>query len=120
MLKTVFIAASVILSVTGIALAANIMQQQRAFGQEAFTAELSGDQVLPPVNTDANGTISIQGNNQSLNYQLALSDISNVTGAHIHFGDEDENGKILVSLFRTESQSMTIKVMLSICKLSNR
>jgi hypothetical protein len=104
MSEIVVIAVLAIASVIGSALAFVAVQQQ-VLGQEAFTAELSGENVLPAVNTDANGTITIQGNNQSLNYQLALNDISNVTGAHIHFGNDDENGKIVVSLLRSNSPS---------------
>ena len=76
----VVIAALVIISIIGSVLTFSVIQQQ-VLGQEAFTAELSGDNELPPVNTDANGTITIQGNNQSLNYQLALSDMKNVTAS---------------------------------------
>ena len=104
MSQIVVIAVLAIAYVIGSALAFVAVQQQ-VLGQEAFTAELSGENVLPAVNTDANGTITIQGNNQSLNYQLALNDISNVTGAHIHFGNDDENGKIVVSLLRSNSPS---------------
>ena len=104
MSQIVVIAVLAIASAIGSALAFVAVQQQ-VLGQEAFTAELSGENVLPTVNTDANGTITIQGNNQSLNYQLALNDISNVTGAHIHFGNDDENGKIVVSLLRSNSPS---------------
>lgn len=104
MSQIVVIAVLAIASAIGSALAFVAVQQQ-VLGQEAFTAELSGENVLPTVNTDANGTIIIQGNNQSLNYQLALNDISNVTGAHIHFGNDDENGKIVVSLLRSNSPS---------------
>ncbi|MGH9979002.1 MAG: CHRD domain-containing protein [Nitrososphaeraceae archaeon] len=57
------------------------------------------------VNTESNGTITIQGNNQSLNYQLALSDMTNITAAHIHFGDDEENGKVVVTLLKSDSQS---------------
>ena len=104
MSQIVVLAVLAIASSIGSALAFVAVQQQ-VLGQEAFTAELSGENVLPTVNTDANGTITIQGNNQSLNYQLALNDISNVTGAHIHFGNDDENGKIVVSLLRSNSPS---------------
>ena len=104
MSQIVVIAVLAIASAIGSALAFVAVQQQ-VLGQEAFTAELSGENVLPTVNTDANGTITIQGNNQSLNYQLALNDISNVTGAHIHFGNDNENGKIVVSLLRSNSPS---------------
>jgi Cu/Zn superoxide dismutase len=95
MSQIVVIAALVFISI-GSVLAISVIQQQ-VLGQQAFTTELSGDNELPPVNTESNGTITIQGSNQSLNYQLALSDMTNVTAAHIHFGDDDENGKVVVT-----------------------
>ena len=101
--KVVF-AALVIISIVGSVFAFGVIQQQ-VLGQETFTAEISGDNELPPVRSDANGTITIQGNNQSLNYQLALSDMANVTGANIHFGTDDENGKVLVTLLKSNSPS---------------
>lgn len=104
MSQIVVIAAFVIISIIGSVLTFSVIQQQ-VLGQEAFTAELTGADVLPPVNTDANGTITVQGNNQSLNYQLALSDMKNVTAAHIHFGNDDENGKVVVPLLETENPS---------------
>ena len=104
MSQIVVIAAFVIISIIGSVLTFSVIQQQ-VLGQEAFTAELSGADELPSVNTDANGTITVQGNNQSLNYQLALSDMKNVTAAHIHFGNDDENGKVVVTLLETENPS---------------
>lgn len=102
MSQIVVIAALVIISIIGSVLAFIAIQQQ-VLGQQAFTAELSGDNELPPVNTESNGTITIQGSNQSLNYQLSLSDMTNVTAAHIHLGAEDENGKVVVTLFNSDS-----------------
>jgi len=67
MSQIVAIAALVIISIIGSVLTFSVTQQQQVSGQEAFTAELSGDDELPPVNTESNGTITIQGNNQSLN-----------------------------------------------------
>lgn len=67
MSQEVIIAALVIVSIIGSVLAINFIEQQQVLGQEVFTAELSGDNELPPVNTEANGTITIHGNNQSHN-----------------------------------------------------
>jgi CHRD domain-containing protein len=103
MSQIVAIDALVIISIIGSALTFSMIPQQ-VLGQ-VFTAELSGDNELPPVNTESNGTITVQGNNQSLNYQLALSDMTNATAAHIHFGDDDENGKIVVTLLKSDSPS---------------
>jgi CHRD domain len=100
--QIVVTAALVIISIIGSVLAFNAIPQQ-VLGQQSFTAELSGDNELPPVNTESNGTITIQGNNQSLNYQLSLSDMTNVTAAHLHLGADDENGKIVVTLLNSNS-----------------
>jgi hypothetical protein len=70
MSQIVVIAALVTISIIGSVLAFGVMKQE-VLGQQAFTSELSGDNELPPVNTESNGTITIQGSNQSLNYQLA-------------------------------------------------
>ena len=72
---------------------------------QTFSAELSGAQELPPVNTNAAGAINITGSNQSIAYRLALSNMTNATVAHIHMGEENENGKIVLTLFKSESPS---------------
>ena len=53
MSQIVVIAALVIISIIGSVLAFSVIQQQ-VVGQQAFTAELSGDDELPPVNTESN------------------------------------------------------------------
>jgi ribosomal protein L12E/L44/L45/RPP1/RPP2 len=72
---------------------------------QAFTAELSGNQELPPVNTIGTGLLNLTGNNQSLAYSLALSNMTNTTSAHINMGAANENGKVIVTLYRSESPS---------------
>ena len=72
---------------------------------QTFFAELGGTQELPPVNTNAAGAINITGSNQSIAYRLALSNMTNATAAHIHMGEENENGKIVLTLFKSESPS---------------
>jgi len=72
---------------------------------QAITAELGGDQELPPVDTIATGLLNLTGNNQSLAYNLALSNMTNATAAHIHTGAENENGKVIVTLYKSESPS---------------
>jgi hypothetical protein len=46
-----------------------LAQEEPESGQtQAFSAELSGNQELPPVNTIATGLLNLTGNNQSLAY----------------------------------------------------
>jgi hypothetical protein len=72
---------------------------------QTFSAELSGAQELPPVNTNAAGAINITGSNQSIAYRFALSNMTNATAAHVHMGEENENGKVVLTLFKSESPS---------------
>jgi hypothetical protein len=59
-----------------------------------FSAVLTGDNEVPPVNTDATGKIKLFANPQqsTLDYQLSISDLNGVvTGAHIHKGSIGTN-----------------------------
>ena len=74
----------------------DVLQSLAASG---YAAELSGDNELPPVNTEASGTFTILGNDQILDYQLNLSGggMTDITGANIRLGDDDEIGKVVVA-----------------------
>jgi hypothetical protein len=43
---------------------------------QSFSADLSGAQELPPVDTNAAGAINVTGSNQSISYRLALSNMT--------------------------------------------
>jgi hypothetical protein len=66
-----------------------------------FTAQLSGAEEVPPVETNARGntvfTLSPDGN--SLNYILIVSNIDRVTQAHIHLAPSGQNGPVVAFLF---------------------
>ena len=66
-----------------------------------FAAELSGDEVVPPVETDARGLAKFQLNKagDELSFRLNVANIENVIGAHIHSAPSGENGPIVVFLF---------------------
>src|SRR4030066_2370708 len=72
-----------------------------AAGERSFKAKLSGGKVVPPVKTTAKGEaifqLSKEGN--ELTYKLTVSDIDNVTVAHIHDGKYGKNGPPIVSLY---------------------
>jgi hypothetical protein len=66
-----------------------------------FRALLTGDNEVPPVDTQATGRIKIVPNPQqtALDYQISLSDLNGVvTGAHIHRGSVGTNGPIIANL----------------------
>jgi hypothetical protein len=72
-----------------------------ALGQETFTAELSGGDEVPPVDTNATGVATFQSNVNTLTYQLGVRDLNNITAAHIHRGEDGENGKVVANLYNT-------------------
>ena len=84
-----------------------------ALGQQSFDAELSGGDEVPPVDTNATGIANFQDNVQTVNYQLSVSDLVNVTQAHIHRGEEGENGKVVVTLYNTTMPTGPMSGLLS-------
>jgi hypothetical protein len=66
-----------------------------------FRALLTGDNEVPPVDTQATGRIKLIANPQqtALDYQISLSDLNGVvTGAHIHKGSAGTNGPVIANL----------------------
>jgi hypothetical protein len=68
-----------------------------------FTAKLLGSNEVPPVATAALGVATFHvlpvGHQQVINYELHLKNIKGVTGAHIHIGNQGENGPVVAGLF---------------------
>jgi hypothetical protein len=69
--------------------------------KKVFTAHLSGDNEVPPVDTNGQGqaifTLSEDGT--ELHYKLIVANTKNVTQAHIHCGEAGINGPVVVFLF---------------------
>jgi hypothetical protein len=64
-----------------------------------FTAQLSGDQEVPPRTTNATGKATFQLREETqLDFTLNLVDIKNVVAAHIHCAPAGENGAVGVTL----------------------
>jgi hypothetical protein len=97
-LSTVFAAVLLILGVT----AAGLINS--AYAQQKFTIKLSGSNEVPPVNTAGIGvaTFQLSPDGKSLKYQIDLTKMKGVMGAHIHSGIAGENGPVIVGLFNAE------------------
>jgi hypothetical protein len=66
---------------------------------ETFEATLTGDAERPdPRTTPAQGTATFTFRNDSLTWSIAMTSITNVTAAHIHIGDVNTAGGILLAL----------------------
>lgn len=72
-----------------------------ASAKKQFMAQLSGSNELPPVSTAATGLANFQlsADGQTLDYQITVTNINAVTGAHIHSGKQSQNGPVVAGLF---------------------
>lgn len=73
------------------------------FANHEFAANLTGQQEVPPVNTQATGQAIVVPLNQSVTYYVNVTGIQGVTQGHIHSGAQGENGPIVVTLFKYDS-----------------
>jgi hypothetical protein len=74
-----------------------------------FTANMSGDQEVPPVDTTATGktTIRTANNDTTMKYKVNITGFSDATGAHIHMGKAGANGDIIVDLLKGSKKNPT-------------
>lgn len=72
-----------------------------ADAERRFEADLSGENEVPPVVSDASGEAKFRANRgwSVLSYEIDLADIEGVIQAHIHLGPPDENGGVVAFLF---------------------
>lgn len=75
-----------------------------------FTAELTGDGEVPPVDTDATGMASFELDDDldELDYTLQVTDIESATMAHIHIGPIDDTGPVVAFLFGPVAGGTTV------------
>ena len=69
---------------------------------EKFNAKLTGQEEVPPVDTQATGMAEFMPNGENVNYMINATNIKNVTEGHIHTGVNGTNGPIVVTLFMAE------------------
>jgi hypothetical protein len=100
----VSLAAISLVFLIGVMLALNNM----AFA-EPFTALMSGDQEVPPVDTTATGktTFRTSNNDTSIKYKVNITGFPNATGAHIHMGKAGTNGDVIVDLLTDKKKNPT-------------
>ena len=101
---------AIITTVFSLSVITSFNPKQNAFDAYATVAEfrvqLSGSEEVPPVDTKATGSAEFTAPHfDSIVYSVNVSNMDNVTAAHIHSGKTGANGPILVTLFKTESPS---------------
>ena len=80
-----------------------------------FSATLSGNNEVPPVDTTATGTTTYRtaANETVIKYKVNITGFSDATGAHIHLGKAGANGDVIVDLL-TDSKKNPTKLGMAI------
>jgi CHRD domain len=77
------------------------IQQQN----HSFIALLTGNNVIPPVSTNASGIVKFQANASNINelyYEIKLTNLHNdVARVDVNLGNKTENGRSVVTLYQT-------------------
>ena len=111
---TVMIFVIVIVALAIITVGATIDFPTSAFAgeqqeEERFITELTGFEEVPPINnTSAIGVAEFKLGQDNIMYIVNVTDIENVTAAHIHSGQVGENGPIVITLFEEDTPTTTI------------
>jgi len=71
--------------------------------EREFNTDLTGQAEIPSVITNASGeaTFTLNEDGDEVSYELDVQDIEGVIAAHIHQGNPQLNGPILVTLYNT-------------------
>ena len=87
-----------VLTLSSISLMVSVRANQQ--DQRNFTAQLGGDQEVPPHTTNATGQATFQLRDETqLDFTLDLVNLKNLVAAHIHCAPAGENGPVGVTLF---------------------
>jgi CHRD domain len=76
-----------------------------------FQARLSGKNQSPVVDTPAHGvaTFALSKDGKSLSYRLSVTDIENVSMAHIHMGPAGQEGPVVAWLYPSKPPAVVKK-----------
>ena len=74
--------------------------------QQKFSALLSGDQEVPPIQTNASGVAWFKPNQDSIEFKLNVTDLQGTIMAHIHNEKQGEIGPPVVALYNSDSPTI--------------
>jgi len=92
---------AVLVAALVVMLAASLTAARAPAEKMSFRAQLTGDQVVPPVTTPASGDamFRLSEDGKTLRYKLAVTRLEDPSLAHIHLAAAGENGPPVVVLF---------------------
>lgn len=70
--------------------------------QQKFSAQLSGDQEVPPIQTNASGMAWFKTNQDSMEFELNVTSLQGTTMAHLHNGKQGEIGPPVIPLYKSD------------------
>jgi hypothetical protein len=104
-LVAVICVTSIMMSSSSIKLPTSVLAQ----GEQNFTANLIGQDEVPPTNSKATGnsTLILSSDGTNIKYEINVKDIDNVTTAQIQQGKKGENGPVVITLIRFKALTPT-------------
>ena len=81
------------------------------FAKHEQVANLSGQEEVPPVDTQATGMAEftpVVPNNETVDFNVNATDIQGVTAGHIHQAAQGQNGEVVVPLFTYDTPQNTV------------
>jgi hypothetical protein len=74
-----------------------------AFAQSGLNAKLTGQEEVPPVQTQATGNAVFHPMGDSVHFIINTTNLQGATAGHIHSGNPGENGPVVATLFKSDS-----------------
>ncbi len=72
---------------------------------EKFRAKLEGNNLVPPVDTPAEGIINFKTKGDTITWKSNITGITDATGARIHQGTATEKGEVIADLLKASKHS---------------
>ncbi|SRR6266540_5410349 len=73
---------------------------------DRYWSVLTGDQQIPPVDTDARGYLGLKFQDDLTRFVFTVNaeNIGNVTGIYLYKGDKNQNGSVVLDLMKSEKE----------------
>lgn len=71
--------------------------------QQSFTALMTGQDVVPPVDTSGTGSATFQKETNTISYSLNVLDVCDITNIQLHYGERGEEGPLIANLYQSKN-----------------
>lgn len=79
-----------------------------SYAEEIYTTPLVGFEEVPPVTTNSSGFAVLNYDNNTLKYQINVTNLDKIKASHIHLGGFGENGDVIATLFNSSTPTDVI------------